>query len=125
MIGHLPIIKMRLRGIVPSVVWLNDYMNQTSRDWHETRTKTGKPIRALFPSVSIEPSDAIRSLDLRFLFGVEVRASSPDEKRAKALFEACKSVGASVVIGCHTQDEKHYTEQTGWLEIWRKDGIPE
>jgi hypothetical protein len=74
-----------------------------------------------YPSVSIEPKDAIKSLDLRFLVGVEVYTSSSDEKRAKALFEACKRAGASLVVGCHTQDESR--TQTGWAEIWRKDGV--
>lgn len=123
MIGHLPLIKLRMRGITPSAVWVHDYLTPVSKDWSAPVTLSGKPMKPHYPSVSIEPKDAIRSLDLRFLVGVEVYTSSSDEKRAKALFEACKRSGATLVVGCHTQDDKHYTEQAGWAEIWRKDGV--
>jgi len=123
MIGHLPLIKLRMRGVTPAAVWVHDYMTPISKDWHQPVTLSGKKMPKHYPTISIEPKDVIRSLDLRFLLGVEVYTSSSDEKRAKALFDACKRAGASLVVGCHTQDEKHYTEQSGWAEIWRKDGI--
>ena len=121
MIGNEPLKQMRLKGIKPQAVWVLDYDCQISRDWHSPRTLSGQPMQKHLPSISIEPLDRIGALDLRFLVGLEVHASSGDESRAKALFEACKKSGAAIVVGCHTQDEKHYTEQTGWVEVYRRE----
>lgn len=121
MTGHEQLKKMRLMGMKPQAVWVVDYQTQISRDWHAPRTLTGKPMEQHQPSVSIEPTDKINSLDMRFLVGLVVHVSSSEEKRAKALFKQCKAAGASIVIGCHTQDHKHYTDQSGWIEIFRGD----
>jgi len=121
MIGHEPLKNLRMRGIKPRAVWVIDYPSQISRDWNAPVTVSGLPMDRHYPSVSIEATDRIHDLDLRFLVGLEVHASSGNETRAKALFEACKRSGAALVIGCHTQDDKHYTDQTGWLEVYTKE----
>lgn len=121
MIGHEPLKNLRMRGIKPKAVWVVDYPSQISRDWHAPVTLSGLPMDRHYPSISIEPKDRIESLDLRFLVGLEVHTSSGNENRAKALFEACKRAGAGIVVGCHTQDDKHYTDQSGWFEVYRKE----
>jgi len=121
MIGHEPLKSLRMRGIKPAAVWIADYPSQISMDWHAPFTLSGLPMEKHNPSISIEATDRLNDLDLRFLVGLEVYTSSSNECRAKALFDACKRSGAVLVVGCHTQDGKHYADQTGWIEIYKKE----
>lgn len=95
--GHEPIIKMRLRGKKPAVVFLNDCPCTTSRDWHNPGEKYGEVWPADHASVCTH-GDPLSSLDLRFLVGVRVHVASVSEGRAKALFEKVKGVGAAMVV---------------------------
>jgi hypothetical protein len=119
-IGHIPLIELRKSGVRPEVVYLSDEVSQIVRDWHAPRTLTGKRMVPHAPHIAILPEDRLQTLDLRFLVGLDVRISSDDETRAKAMFEACKRAGASRVVGCQTQPDRHYTDQSGWIEIYEK-----
>ncbi len=121
MIGHEPLIQMRLQHMRPAVVYIHDKVHQLARDWHAPKSISGIPLEAHDPHISIEPKDAIRSLDMRFLVGLEVRVASDDEKRAKALFDVCKKYGASRVVGCHTPDTPRSEINNWWLEIYEEE----
>lgn len=109
--GHEPIIKMRMDGKKPSIVFINDFPCECHKYWHKEGDHA---------SISIHGDD-IDLLDMRFLVGLTVSATSIDERRAKQLFEKCKQSGASVV-GCgHYMPDKQQWEQSGWTEIWRRE----
>lgn len=105
--GHIEIIKLRAIRIKPEFVFINDYECRT--DWFEFSDHA---------TVSICPTEAIETLDLRFLAGIKVSVSSLTEKRAKALFKACKEAGATAVAAVHVQPEKHPLDQNGWAEVF-------
>ena len=68
MIGHHPLLRMRLAGQAPAGFVSIDLDRQTrhARDWPSCLTA--------FPQVEIAPSEAIRTLDLRFVVGLYVVA---------------------------------------------------
>ena len=83
-------------------------------------TYSGKQSEPHAPTIAIEPVDRIKTLDMRFLVGLDVVVAMNDEKRAKELFEACKKAGVEKVIACHLQDGRHYNDQNGWIEIYER-----
>lgn len=105
--GHIPIIQMRMKRKAPRIVFVNDYPCQT--DWFENEGDAA--------TVSVH-GDAIETLDLRFLVGLRVSISSPQENRAKALLERCRDIGVAAVASCHIQTDKKPFEQNGWTGIW-------
>jgi len=108
--GHEEIIKARLGGVTPKVVFVNDYPCKT--DW---------PTHGDYVTVCVH-GDQIQSIDARFAVDLTVNISSLDDKRAKSLFERFKSAGARVVAACHAQALKHPLEQSGWADIWTQEG---
>lgn len=106
--GHEHIIELRKAGRKPKIVFLNDWPCKT--DWFET---------ADHATVSLN-GDPLSSLDLRFLVGLTVSISSQSESRAKALAAKAKWFGAHTVAACHVQP-RHWHQQTGWSEIYRKE----
>ena len=109
--GHENIISMRMRGQTPKIVFLNDYPCKT--DWFEHSEN----------ATVCTDNNPISSLDLRFLVGLTVSISAPTEARAKALFAKAKWFGAKTVAACHVQPDKHQFEQTGWVEVFRKEEV--
>lgn len=107
--GHQPIIEMRLNRKAPRIVFLNDYPCKT--DWFENPGDA---------ATVCTHGDRIETLDLRFLVGLVVSISSPDENRAKALYSRCRGIGVSAVGACHIQSDKKVWEQAGWTEIWTR-----
>ncbi len=105
--GHEKLIEMRKAGKRPAIVFLNDFPCRT--DWFETGDK--------HVTVSVD-GDNLDRVDLRFLVGLTVSASSFDESRAKAMFAACKKAGAAVVGAGHAVGYPRIG--TGWCEVWRK-----
>lgn len=103
--GHTEIIRLRMQGVCPKVVFLNDYPCQT--DWFETGDHA---------TVSTH-NDAISALDLRFLAGLTVSISADTESRAKRLFERAKTCGAAVVAACHATP----CGPPGWSQIYRME----
>lgn len=110
--GHTQLIDLRLRKVVPNIVFLNDWRCKV--DWFDV------PDSAVTISTD---GDDVHSLDLRFLVGLAVSVSSQQEDRAKALFERCKQAGAKVVAACHVQADKPHWKQSGWCDVWRKGGV--
>lgn len=84
--GHEKIIKMRIDGESPTCVFIDDFKVQPSK-WDQEDD---------FLRVCIE-GDAISTLDLRFLVGLDVRATANTENRAKEIFDAAVSNGAKTV----------------------------
>lgn len=106
--GHQALIALRQQRMAPKIVFVNDYPCKT--DWHE-----------LGDAVTIcTHGDVIQLLDLRFLVGMTVSISSPNEIRARALYAACKAAGAKTVAACHIAEGKRPWEQTGWAHVWHK-----
>ena len=107
--GHELIIAERIAGYAPAWVYVNDYPCQTN--WE----KYGD-----IPQVCTH-GDNIHRLDLRFLRGLKVNASSPIESRAKQLFEAVKAVGVALVTCGHIQIDKSPSQQDGWFDVYFKE----
>lgn len=109
MYGQDQIIKNRLAGIAPRVVFIFD--DPLPRDFINEREVADTVCTA---------GDVIQLLDLRFLVGMRVSLTSSSELRAKAMFERCKAAGAVVVAGCHTMDPSKGDWRKSWCEIWKK-----
>lgn len=105
--GHETLIQLRKAGRKPHWVFINDYPCKTN--WFETGEHATICVYG----------DSLSSLDLRFLTGLAVSVSASTEKRAKALFNACKQANAKVVAACHVMEDKKYSQQTGWVEVYR------
>jgi hypothetical protein len=105
--GHEKLIELRKSGVRPSIVFLNDFPCKT--DWFEDGDK--------HVTVCVDGENLDR-VDLRFLVGLTVSATSYDESRAKALMTVCQKAGASVVGAGHA---KEYPQTGGWCEVWRKE----
>lgn len=84
--GHEKVIDMRTRGVVPTCVFIDDFTVNKSK-WAQEDD---------FPCISVA-GDNIKTLDLRFLIGLDVRATASDEMRAKEIFDAAVSNGAKTV----------------------------
>jgi len=106
MTGHDHIIAMRKNGIKPPIVFINDYPCKT--DWFEHNEH----------ATICTHGDSIESLDIRFLVGMAVSVSTTNEKRSKALLNACKRASASEVSVCVVNPDQHYTNQDGFAEVW-------
>lgn len=104
--GHEDLIKLRLQGLKPAWVYINDHKCRT--DW---RTDG-------MPATVCVAGEAISSLDMRFLVGLSVVVNADDKQRAVALFEAVKLTGAEFVVAVEHQPGNHYTNQTGWGATW-------
>lgn len=119
--GHAPILRMRLAGQRPDIVFVCDFQTQSAEDWHNPGERYGEVWPPDHATVQIDPTDRIGSLDMRFLTGVRVSISGSTEERAKALFEACKKAGATTVAATHTYPVNPYRYESGWTEIWHKE----
>lgn len=110
MLGHEPLLKLRMQGFSPSVVFVNETIVGT--DWFE---------HGDYATVCITPDEPLELLDLRFCMGLVVSVGSTSENRAKRLLEAFKGAGAQTVASshCYQVKSKEYFE-TGWSEIWHK-----
>lgn len=106
--GHDLIIRNRMAGIRPVVVFMNDWpcLPLAFEDGNTVSTD-GEPVDLM---------------DLRFVVGLVVSISSESETRAKQLFEACKAAGATMVAACH-QHSGLPVEQKGWAEVWKKPEV--
>ncbi len=89
--GHENLIKMRLAGNKPAIVWV--YLN-SRRNWLFT-WEFSCPDR---PEVFIEPEDNIRLLDLRFVVGLTVCLMGKEETRTRAALNALQAANAKRVI---------------------------
>lgn len=68
---------MRMNGEMPSCVFIDDFKIEKSR-WSQDDD---------YLSVNIQ-GDSIKTLDLRFLFGLDIRITTESENRASEIFKA-------------------------------------
>lgn len=108
--GHDTIIALRRRGIMPSIVFINDYPCDV--DWFKFNDHA---------KVEILPTEAVDRLDMRFVIGMTVSISSENLERAQAISQACKSAGAAVVAaGCSQKIGPTGRYENVWAEVWRR-----
>ena len=100
--GHEQLIEMRLNRMKPDWVFLED-LNIVS-DW-----SSGD-----YPTINVYGDD-LKTLDLRFLVGLRVLASSDDENRAKELLEACKRHRVRYCTANHLTGVGIW-DNDGWLD---------
>lgn len=105
MTGDKHIINLRLSGLTPEWVFINDYPCQAPTD-------------DKYPNLCVSGDD-IESLDLRFLVNLKVSGSSASESRCKALLNACKRHSVSLVA----VSEVTGLGKQGFTDIWT-NGIP-
>ena len=117
--GHEPIIRMRMAGRTPRIVFLNDYPSPEAKDWHQPGERYGQQWEPDHATVCTH-GDAISGLDLRFLKGLTVSISADSEARAKALFAKAKWFGASTVAACHSTIDSRGHVDAGWTEIFHE-----
>ena len=123
MIGHLPLIQMRMSGFTPTDIWVGE--DTVCCDWNNPGEKYDEVWNPDFPTVCILPDEPLELLDLRFAVGTRVHVTSNLENRAKALLEAFNGIANEVVA-------THAVEKTGekfpdvkWFEVelvglWRQ-----
>jgi hypothetical protein len=90
--GHENLIRMRLNGLKPSIVWVELLpMN----DW--VRQFTDRPGR--FVDIHMDPQDtaSIERADLRCVVGCHVLVNGPNDDTTERVASACKRAGANVV----------------------------
>jgi hypothetical protein len=118
MIGHLPIIKMRMNRVAPAVVFLNDFEDKKAKDWLNPGEKYGEVWPSDHATVSINPNEPVSNLDLRFLNGLRVLISGSTEERTKALYKRSIDAGAKTVAASHMIFSGPFGRvTTGWFEI--------
>ena len=90
--GHENIIQIRLDGFKPKAIWfyLRDYPKFA---YHWDSFAEGYDT----PEVFVADADHIKTLDLRFVFGLPVHIIGGDEVRAKELLQALKAAKAKHV----------------------------
>ena len=102
--GHLPLVAMRRRGLLPTSVFIladgcEDTLRQWS-DWHQFEPR--------IPHVEIDPrTDSPARLDLRFLRGVplvHVWTDGEHREHGIALMHACVDHGVGRVFGAVLHD---------------------
>lgn len=84
--GHDKIIQLRMAGEMPSCVFIDDFKTAPSK-WAQEDD---------FIIVCVE-GDSMKTLDLRFLIGLDVRITANKKSRANEIFDACVSNGAKTV----------------------------
>lgn len=90
--GQAPLIAMRQRGKVPSLVILDTDPDATRgwRDWHELTPEIAH--------VQADPEDGAHRADLRFVVGLTVQVCGTDPARVEAFGRACAENGAARTI---------------------------
>lgn len=121
MIGHEPLIKMRINNVIPTIVFLGDFQDPAAKDWHNP----GEKYNAKWPkdhvTICISPDEPIESLDFRFLFGLRVSISATTEERAKALFRRVVDAKAQTVAAAHILFSGPFESvSTGWSDIYHE-----
>lgn len=101
--GQEKIIDLRLSGVTPESLWLNDFPCTLDPECIE--------------EIDVSKDDPSLA-DLRFLVGLTVHIASESSERARAFCEAVKRAGAQFVVTCYSPSEKWY--QNGWVEFWTR-----
>ena len=108
------LIAMRMRGVKPAAVWLDDLDVQDGYG-----AAKGDNMH-----IAVEPMDRPESLDLRPLVGLEVHIHADrGESRARALFSGARGAGAKLVAGVHLQRVSPMKWSATWAEVWTQGGL--
>ena len=108
MLGHEPLIKMRMSGVAPQYISIEDHPSLNAHEWHEWDDA---------PTICVAKDD-LHTLDLRFVIGLTVQLSSLDERRAKAIHQKLIEAKARVITSCVLLPGQPHFRQTGWSEIY-------
>jgi hypothetical protein len=98
MIGHSPLVAIRMARKRPKSVWV--WVGMPKDDW----AATWHLYSDLYghPWITIEPKDRIEHLDLRFLVGLPVHIDGDDTTdRVYRVHTACLKAGAAWVYTFH------------------------
>jgi len=107
--GHEGIIRMRMNGKKPAIVFIQETMYAT--DWEQYGD---------YPTVCIKPDEDLHLLDLRFLVGLAVSVSTSEKNRLNAFQSICKQYCDTVASCLVVQNEGKKTFTTIEGEIWHR-----
>lgn len=111
--GHEALIELRrVHRKTPGFVFIDDF---------PTVPGLREPPSDL--AVICTDGDDIGLLDLRFLVGLRVMVQSHDEARARALFERCKTTGATFVGACLLHRSPRINRTPTWDAVWHKETV--
>jgi len=90
--GHDHLRAMRLRGFVPSLVFIHAGEDAPGfwRDWH-----VDMPTQA---HIEVADDEQLSGLDFRCVAGLRVVVTGKDPRRVNAIFEACLACDAKRVL---------------------------
>jgi len=108
MIGHEPLIKMRMAGKAPQFIAIEDHKSLNAHEWHDWDDS---------PVICVVKDD-LYTLDLRFVIGLTVFLTSFDDRRAKAIHQKLIDCKARVITSSVLLPGQPYFKQTGWSEIY-------
>ncbi len=108
MIGHEPLIKMRMAGKAPQYISIEDHKSLNAHEWHEWDDS---------PTICVVKDD-LHTLDLRFVIGLTVFLTSFDERRAKAIHQKLIDAKARVITSSVLLLGQPYFRQTAWSETY-------
>lgn len=100
MIGHQPIIEMRMARKKPASVFVWCGKSKTAKDWHRWIGS--------MPEVEIPEGENIETLDLRWAVGLTVMISGEESRVQKAFEQFMKAKAGWVIasVGKRTIDSK-------------------
>lgn len=93
MIGHEPLILMRKQGYVCQTVFVDEVGGDLK--WHH--------YSGTFPNVQIAKEENLKTLDLRWAYGLTIQASADGITRSTELYKAFQSAKAKRTICCATE----------------------
>ena len=108
MIGHEPLIKMRMAGVAPQYISIEDHPSLNAHERHEWDDS---------PTICIAKDD-LHTLDLRFAIGLTVFLTSLDERRAKAVHQKLIDAKARVITSSVLLPGEPHFRQTGWSQTY-------
>lgn len=98
MIGHIPLIRIRMARKAPKAVWI---WVGSGRDFWAANWENFSDLY-VHPEVVIETQDNLKSLDLRFLKNLQVHVDGDDTTdRIFGMHLACLKAGAKDVFTFH------------------------
>jgi hypothetical protein len=108
MIGHQPLINMRMAGKAPQYIAIEDHKSINAHEWHQWDDS---------PVICVVKDD-LHTLDLRFVIGLTVFLTSFDEHRAKSIHQKLIDCKARVITSSVLLPGEPYFMQTGWSQTY-------
>lgn len=87
MIGHMPLISIRKAGKAPKAVWI--WVGMGGQKWAASWADFEDTLA--HPQIQIEDKDRIKTLDLRFLVGLQVHIDGTDDRVLEAHIASLKA----------------------------------